>query len=78
MVKNLNLIGNSTASSSVHPPIHPSIHPSIWCRNVLVPNRRGELTSLVPKRLDAPNRQNAVVVVEIHSTTMKESRPSDY
>ena len=57
MVKNLNLIGNSTASLSVRSSIHPSTHPSgadtPWCRNVLVPNRQGELTSLVPKRLGA-------------------------
>ena len=43
-----------------------------------MPNRLGELTSLVPKRVGGPNRQNAVAVVEIHSTATKESCPSDY
>ena len=61
----LNLIGNSTASPSVRlsvrPSVHPSIHPFIYssgadkpgCRNALVPNRLGVLTSLVPRRLGA-------------------------
>ena len=59
MVKNLNLIGNSTSS--------PSLHPSIWCQNVLVQNRLGELTRLVRKRLGAetsgPNRLSAEMSV---------------
>ena len=79
MVKNLNLIGNSTASPSVCPSAHPSIYPSIHLsgaqtplfRNVLKPNRLGELTNLVQKRFGAEtsrtessvNRQNAVLVV---------------
>ena len=54
MLKNLNLIDNSTESPSVQ----PSDADTPWCRNVLVPNRLRELTSLVPKRL-GPNRLGA-------------------
>ena len=50
MVKNFNLIGNSTASTSVCPSVRPSIHPSDagtpWCRNVLVPKRLGAESSI--------------------------------
>ena len=64
MVKNLNLIANSTASPSVRPFIHQAGADTPWCRNVLVPKRLG------------PNRQNAIAVVEIHSSRTKESCPS--
>ena len=78
MVKKLNLICNYSKS----------VRPSIWCRNALVTNRQGELTSLVPKRLGAErsraesskcaetsvNRQNVVAVISCR----KESCPSDY
>ena len=58
MVKNLYLIDNSTASPYVCPSIHPSGAGQPWYRNVLVQNRLGELTRLVPQRL-GPNRLGA-------------------
>ena len=45
MVKNLNLIGNSTAS--------PSAHPSIWCQNALMLKRLGAESSRVINKFGA-------------------------
>ena len=62
--------------------VRPSIHPSIWCRHALVPKRLGAESS---RKINngaemswCRNRQNAVVVVEVHSSTTKERCPSDY
>ena len=45
MVKNLNLIGNSTAS--------PSVHPSVSCRNALKPKRLGSESSRIINKFGA-------------------------